>query len=187
MKRKTAKEILADSFHELAKDRQIDKITVREIAANCGYSSATFYRQFRDKYDLIAWDYAQQIEGVMRRIGTDGYTWKLALWDCLSHYQAEKEYLSNIFKHTSGYDSFVHYMTEIHCQEASLYIRRRTGRTSLDAKMEMYIRVYCMGTVCLSAEWILGQTAATLQEMAEVCENALPLPMRPLMLENETV
>ena len=78
-------------------------------------------------------------------------------------------------------------MTEIHCQEASLYIRRRTGRTSLDAKMEMYIRVYCMGTVCLSAEWILGQTAATLEEMAEVCENALPLPMRPLMLENETV
>ena len=57
-------------------------------------------------------------------------------------------------------------MTEIHCQEASLYIRRRTGRTSLDAKMEMYIRVYCMGTVCLSAEWILGQTAATLEEMA---------------------
>ena len=53
--------------------------------------------------------------------------------------------------------------------------------------MEMYIRVYCMGTVCLSVEWILGQTAATLQEMAEVCENALPLPMRPLMLENETV
>ena len=53
--------------------------------------------------------------------------------------------------------------------------------------MEMYIRVYCMGTVYLSAEWILGQTAATLQEMAEVCENALPLPMRPLMLENETV
>lgn len=74
MKRKTAKEILADSFHELAKDRQIDKITVREIAANCGYSSATFYRQFRDKYDLIAWDYAQQIERLMRRIGTDGWT-----------------------------------------------------------------------------------------------------------------
>ena len=28
-----AKEILADSFHELAEDRQIDKITVRETAA----------------------------------------------------------------------------------------------------------------------------------------------------------
>ena len=81
MKRKTAKEILADSFHELAQDRHIDRITVREIAANCGYSSATFYRQFRDKYDLIAWHYARQIERLMDRIGSDGYTWKQALQD----------------------------------------------------------------------------------------------------------
>ena len=81
MKRKTAKELLAESFRELAQERDIDRITVQDIAKNCGYSIATFYRQFRDKYDLIAWDYAQQIEGVMRRIGTDGYTWKLALWD----------------------------------------------------------------------------------------------------------
>ena len=80
MKRKTTKEILAESFRELAADRAIDKITVQEIVNNCGYSSATFYRHFKDKYDLIAWDYARQIEKVMSRIGTDGYTWKRALW-----------------------------------------------------------------------------------------------------------
>lgn len=186
MKRKTTKEILADSFHELAENRQIDKITVREIAANCEYSSATFYRQFKDKYDLIAWDYARQIERLMSRIGIDGYTWKQALWDCLAHYQKEKDYLSNILKHTSGHDSFVSYMTEIHCEEISTYISRRIGTVSLDEKMKMYIRLYCMGTVCLSAEWILGQMKASLAELAEVCENSLPLPMRPLMLENET-
>ena len=187
MKRKTAKEILADSFHELAEDRKIDKITVREIAANCGYSSATFYRQFRDKYDLIAWDYAQKIERLMRRIGTDGYTWKQALWDCLSHYQEEKEYLANILKYTGGHDSFIHYMTSIHCTEAAAYIRRITGTTSMDSKMEMYIRLYCMGTVCLSAEWIPGQMETSLTEITEVCEKSLPLPMRPLMLPGETV
>lgn len=187
MKRKTAKEILADSFHELAENRQIDKITVREIAANCGYSSATFYRHFSDKYDLIAWDYARQIETLMRRIGTDGYTWKQALWDCLTHYQQEKEYLANILKHTSGHDSFVHYMTQIHCEEASAYIKKSAGVNSLDAKMAMYIRLYCLGTVCLYAEWILGKMEATPEELAEVCENSLPLPMRPLMLGNETV
>ena len=51
MKRKTAKEILAESFIELAQTKKIDKITVKDITDNCGYSSATFYRQFRDKYD----------------------------------------------------------------------------------------------------------------------------------------
>ena len=49
MKRKTAKEILAESFQELAEKKSIDKITVKDITDNCGYSPATFYRQFRDK------------------------------------------------------------------------------------------------------------------------------------------
>ena len=69
MKRKTAKEILAASFRELAGRRPIDKITIREIVDNCGYSPATFYRNYRDKYDLIAWDYAQGTAGIMGRIG----------------------------------------------------------------------------------------------------------------------
>lgn len=49
MKRKTAKEILMASFQELAAVKSIDKITIQEIADNCGYSSATFYRNFKDK------------------------------------------------------------------------------------------------------------------------------------------
>lgn len=34
MKRKTAKEILADSFRELAMEKAIDRITVKEIIEN---------------------------------------------------------------------------------------------------------------------------------------------------------
>ena len=54
MKQMTAREVLAESFRELAMEKSIERITVREIAENCEYSSATFYRHFRDKYDLIA-------------------------------------------------------------------------------------------------------------------------------------
>ena len=49
MKRKTAKEILTASFQELAAGKSIDKITIQEIVDNCGYSPATFYRNFKDK------------------------------------------------------------------------------------------------------------------------------------------
>ncbi len=54
MRRKTAKELLAESFFELSKSKNVDKITVQDIVENCGYSPATFYRNFKDKYDLIA-------------------------------------------------------------------------------------------------------------------------------------
>ena len=60
MKRMTAKELLAESFRELAQTKPIDKITIKDITENSGYSPATFYRQFSDKYDLIEWDYVHR-------------------------------------------------------------------------------------------------------------------------------
>ena len=47
VKRKTAEELLAESFRELAQDRDIDRITVQDIVKNCDYSIATFYRQLQ--------------------------------------------------------------------------------------------------------------------------------------------
>ena len=76
MKRKTAKEILAESFREVAETKPIDKITIRVIVDNCGYSPATFYRQFSDKYDLIAWDYVARTTVIIDKVGVDAYQWK---------------------------------------------------------------------------------------------------------------
>ena len=58
MKRKTAKELLAESFRELTEPKSIDRITVQDIVDNCGYSPAMFYRHYKDKYDLIAWEHS---------------------------------------------------------------------------------------------------------------------------------
>ena len=79
MKRKTAKELLAESFWELATEKPIDRITVGDITRNCGYSTATFYRHFKDKYDLIVWAYTQTVADTMNQIGVDGYSWKQTL------------------------------------------------------------------------------------------------------------
>lgn len=69
MKRKTTKEILAESFREVAETRPVDKITIQEIVDNCNDSPATFYRHFKDKYDLIAWDYVNRSNEIMDKVG----------------------------------------------------------------------------------------------------------------------
>ncbi len=107
MKRKTTKEILTESFRGLAADRAIDKITVQEIVDNCGYSTATFYRHFKDKYDLIAWGYAHKAEEIMAQVSENDARWKQTLMDWAAYFQTEKEYLANLFLHTSGHDSFI--------------------------------------------------------------------------------
>ena len=92
MKRKTAKEILAESFRELAESKSVDKITVPEIVENCGYSKTTFYRLFRDKYDLMAWDYAQRLQAIVGQTEREDYEWKQILWDVAFLYNEQKDY-----------------------------------------------------------------------------------------------
>ena len=55
MKRKTTKEILAESYLEFAAKKSINKISVVDIVENCSMTKPTFYRHFKDKYDLISW------------------------------------------------------------------------------------------------------------------------------------
>ena len=179
MKRKTAKEILAESFRELADHIPIDKITIKEITENCGYSTATFYRQFRDKYDLIAWDYTRELEANMSQFNGDMTTWKKVLLDAAHFFDGQKEYLANLFLHTSGLDSFITYMREINYNTLRKTIRKISGGTAPDEKTEMYIRIYVLGTVQLTCEWILeGHRRADPEMLAEVYEHSLPEPLK---------
>ena len=116
VRRKTSKEILAESFHELVEKKPADRITVQEITENCGYSPATFYRQFRDKYDLIAWDYSSHCSGIMDRTGNSGKTWKTAVQEGCSYLYSQRKYLCNVLKHTGGQDSFFQYMSRVNAE-----------------------------------------------------------------------
>ena len=46
---------LAEAMKICMKTMPVEKITVKEIVAECGTTRQTFYRNFQDKYDLINW------------------------------------------------------------------------------------------------------------------------------------
>ena len=181
MKRKSAKELLAESFRELAEKKSVEKITVRDITENCGYSTATFYRQFRDKYDLIAWDYAHDLEQIMASID-EAHPWRQTLLISAKSFVKNREYLANLLLHTSGHDSFLRNMTDLNYAALKKYILSATGSASLDKMTALYARLYCLGTVNLSCEWIMGEYRATPEEMAEIYENSLPEPLRRYLI-----
>lgn len=183
VKRKTAKEILAESFRELAQIRSVDRITVKDITENCGYSSATFYRHFKDKYDLIAWDYSRNISEIMDKTGVDGRAWKGILTDASRHFEKEKAYLANLFLHTTGLDSFIHYMVEANDSFLRDYVMRSAGTDRLDEETKIYIHHYCHGNVALICDWVMDRFSMTADELAEVFEKALPEPLWKYMHE----
>lgn len=46
---------LANAMKELLVHTPVDKITVKQIVDQCDVTRPTFYRHFKDKYDLINW------------------------------------------------------------------------------------------------------------------------------------
>ncbi len=177
MKRKTAKEILAESFRELAQSIPIDKITVKDIITNCGYSQATFYRQFRDKYDLIAWSYTRDLESILDRLKGDVHSWRQTLESAAAYFSAHRQYLANLLTHTSGYDSFIVNMTSIHQKALQRTLEKLSGSAPIDESTQIYGQIYCYGTVLFSCDWILGKHDLSEKELADVYENALPEPL----------
>ena len=181
MKRKTAKEILAESFREVAETKPIDKITIRDIVDNCGYSPATFYRQFSDKYDLIAWDYVERTTVIMDKVGINAYQWKHTLWDAVRFYAENREYMLNLLKNTTGHDAFVRYLSEANIGHLTRCILKLTGKKELDNKTQIYIRIYCYGTVMTMCSWLIGEITCDENDLAALFEQALPPPLKPLL------
>ena len=178
MKRKTSKEVLAESFREIAERKDIDKITVKDITDNCGYSPATFYRQFRDKYDLIAWDYARELKNILSGLDGSRAEWQKAVRIAADFFQANKVYLANLFLHTSGYESFITYMRQVNFESLKGIAEQVQGNGSVDAMTVLYLRQYVLGTVQFICEWILSRIEATPEELAMVFEQTVPISLQ---------
>ncbi len=185
MKRKTAKEILAESFREIAGKKAANKITVADIAENCGYSTTTFYRQFRDKYDLMAWEYTRQIEEIMNSGALYNADWQKVCLAAARFFGSQKDYLRNLLMHTEGDDSFVQDMKQIHYDAVCGCLKNAMNAEKLDIKTEMCIRIYCGGCVDLSCDWIMGKYDVNAEELAEVFAKTIPEPARKYLIKSE--
>ena len=182
--RPTTKELLAASLQELAALKSIDKITVREIAQNGGFTAKTFYNHFQDKYDLIAWIYSSSAEKIMNRIGIDGYEWRDAVRDSFRYFLDNREFLKNLVANTSGQDSFINYVAQFSVKIVSDYIKRRNNFDILPPDVEIFVRVYCYGIVCTFCEFLTAPIPVSDEEFVALIEKSLPEPLKKFLYKN---
>ena len=163
MKRKTAKEILAESFRELADEKPVDAITVREITDNCGYSTATFYRQFKDKYDLVAWIFMQLFK--RERSLSPIENSEEMIEGMLRGFWSERDFFRNALKDRSQ-NSLDTYLLDFYIKSEREAICRYQGTEKLDEETEYVIRQYSYGCLGTTIEWILGKNGLSVESMA---------------------
>jgi len=59
---------LAEGFKQLALEKPVEKITIKEITDRAGVIRVTFYNHFQDKYELLEWIINEEIVSPIRML-----------------------------------------------------------------------------------------------------------------------
>ena len=185
IKRQTTKELIAASLKDLSKQKSMDKITVKEITQNCGLTHTTFYNHFKDKYDLIVWIYYTSVEKIVNKIGKDGYEWRNAVFDSVKYSVDNRKFLINAIMHTSGQNSFINNISNINIKILSNYIKVNNNLNTLPQDVEVLLKIYVYGTVCMLCEWLITKMPISVEKFVHLLENGLPEPLKPYLYKND--
>lgn len=93
----TTKRALEASLKNLLLQKPLSKITINDIAEDCGISRMTFYYHFKDIYDLVEWacveDAARALEGKKTYD-----TWQEGFLNIFRAVQDNKPFIMNVYR-----------------------------------------------------------------------------------------
>ena len=87
-------EKLALALAELMETESFDKITTSEILEQSGVSRSTFYRRYRDKYDLLTSNYQQLLDETLGKIA-EGLSFKESFFRLYEALKAHPSFFKN--------------------------------------------------------------------------------------------
>ena len=91
------KKALAESLKNLLLQKPLNKITISDIADDCGINRMTFYYHFKDIYDLVEWTCAEEAAQAME--GKKTYdTWQEGFLNIFHAVQANKPFVMNVYR-----------------------------------------------------------------------------------------
>ena len=161
--------VLAESIKEIMVNIPLDKITVTEIVENCNTSRQTFYRNFKDKYELVTWYFDEIVQKTINQMGVS-----LTLHEGLIkkfEYMVNDKYFFISALTSSDYNNLMDY--DYKCIH-EFYRNIALASGPLDDEIEFLLKFYCHGSMDMTAEWVRNGMDLSPEEMADRLEMAMP-------------
>lgn len=165
------KYLLAEALKKCMKKAPLEKITVKEITDTCGTTRQTFYRHFRDKYDLLNWYFDKILTESFRHMG-EGRTVYEALVRKFTYIEQEKLFFRAAFKNDDQNNLREHDFQLI----LAFYTERIEGGigAKLSTLLRFQLEMYCQGSIYMTLQWLMGNIKSTPEELARQLVDAMP-------------
>lgn len=161
---------LAEAACQLLQSASIDALSASELVEKAGVSRASFYRHFRDKYDLVNAIHQRALEGTLLKYfeGADFRQAVSATWELFTQH---KRYYRNALtsRDVNSLGNFI--FSQTYC----FYLRvLDEAGFRMSKEQARILRQYAFGSVALLSEWVLGDMGESLEEYMQASLGGLP-------------
>jgi len=167
-------QILAQSFKELACQRPIEKITIKEITDRSGVIRPTFYNHFQDKYELLEWIIDHDLIEPIKPFIRSGMTVQ-AMTFLFINIEKEKEFYVKASR-LEGQNSFISIaqgcIQRLLVEVIEEHSRRRQPKYEWLTPQRL-AQYYGQSMVFVVVQWIQSGMTIPPQELAELYEYML--------------
>ena len=179
MKRTDAKYRMVESIGECMKQYPLENITVDQIVRGAGLSRQTFYRHFRDKYDLINWYFDKLLLESFDQMGS-GRTVREGLQRKFAFIEEEHLFFYAAFNNDEQNNLRQHDFEMILDFYKNLV--REKGGTLSEGDSNL-LEMYCQASVYMTVQWVLRRLDVTREELVQLMLDAMPGRIRELFLQ----
>lgn len=177
---KKAKQRFVAAMTDLMNVKPLDKITVTEIVEKSGMTRQTFYRCFKDKYDLVNWHFERLAEKSFLQMGVS-LTLREGLEKKFQFIKEEQVFFAAAFQ-SEDYNCLVAYDYQCILRFYQNIIEKKTKKP-LSADILFLLEMYCRGSIDMTAQWAKRNMDLPPVKMADLLIQALPLPLEELLLD----
>jgi len=144
---------IAESLKQLMKIKPLSKISINDIAENCGLNRQTFYYHFKDKYELVNWIY--YTEAVSGKADCSNYnSWSGEMYKTLVYLMENKSFYINALS-TPGQNAFDGYFFENTFELIMGIINDISTNIDIDASDKKFIAdFYANAFVGITVQWV---------------------------------
>ncbi|MDR3309829.1 MAG: TetR/AcrR family transcriptional regulator [Oscillospiraceae bacterium] len=163
--------VIRDSFIDLLENKNISKITVKEICEGADVNRATFYAHFSDQYDLLKQIELEIITDIgsyldTRSIGGAEFTIPFEMLKNVLEYVKKNARLCTVLLSPNGDISFQQEITSILGRQ--FVLAWFAGRTVDPSEIEFIYLFAASGSVGVVRRWLSDGTRNSTSEMAEL-------------------
>lgn len=170
------KRCMFEALARLMQVKPLDSITVADIVAEAHVSRATFYRRFKDKYDLLNSSYELILHNTLLHV-TEGTAWRESIRQIYRVIGDNAPFFKAAFASSDRNSLEAYIFNRTLALEQDILLAG--GLDVSDKRIQYRLRAYVAGGLQLTRDWVRSGADMPLDELVDILVEMVPEPFRP--------